>query len=446
MNSEIFKAYDIRGTYPKQINEREVFDIASRMAAIFPKGKKIVIGRDSRNSSPILYLALRNGLTSAGFKVIGVGLTITPAVDFFVNRLGADGGIVVTASHNPKNFNGLYVVDKKGASVGGEFIYSKIRNFNPKLKIPDIDYPEEKDDSNQKEYAGFLSKEFSVEKPIRIVIDCSNGSAGPIVEKIKFPQSIHPILVNVRPDGNFPAHGPNPMINGALKSAATAVIKNKADLGVVFDGDGDRAFILDNLGREVFPEYIWRLIYSMYPKEKVVYSALSGFAMSIFKSEFSELSQVKFVETRVGHLFMKRACFREREAIGVETSMHYYLPWDRFAGSGILVSIITASALSRLPYSLSKFVSLMPKMSRLPEYNIKFDKDKLPELYGKIKKTFLKDSIKSENTDGLSIFGKKWWLNIRPSNTEDLVRINIEATELTTVKKIKKIILSRIKK
>ncbi len=439
MNSEIFRAYDIRGKYPGQINEREVFDVALRMAAIFPKGKKIVIGRDSRNSSPALYLALHNGLAVAGFKVIGAGLMITPAIDFFVRRFNAAGGIVVTASHNPKNFNGLYIVDKKGASVGGNFIYSKILKLKPKFKISGKIYPKERDDLNQKEYAEFLSGIFSVDKTMRVVIDCSNGSAGPTVKKLKFPKNVRPIFINIRPDGNFPAHGPNPMIAGALKNAADAILKNKADLGVVFDGDGDRAFILDNLGREVFPEHIWKLFHSMYPEEKIVYSVLSGFTMSVFKSKLPELRRAKFIESRVGHLFMKQACFKEKNAIGVETSMHYYLPWDDFAGSGILAMIIATNALSKLPYSLSEFVSLMPETFKIPEYNIKFNKNKLPQLYKKIKKVFLKNSVKTENIDGLSIFGKNWWLNVRPSNTEDLVRINIESTEKEMLGKIKKL-------
>jgi phosphomannomutase len=446
MNPKIFREYDIRGTYPEQINEREVFDIASRMKAIFPKGKKIVIGRDSRNSSPSLYLALHNGLSSAGFKVIGAGLIITPAVDFFVRRFNAYGGIVVTASHNPKNFNGLYIVDKKGESVGGQDIYSKIRNLNPKIKIPSGRYPEEKTDSNQKEYADFLSLRFSVEKPIRVVIDCSNGSAGPIIKKLGFPKNVIPILLNAGPDGDFPAHGPNPMAKGALNGAAAAVIKNKADLGIVFDGDGDRAFILDNLGREVIPEYVWKLIDSVYPQRKIVYSVLSAYAMAMLKSELPELKQLKLVEAKVGHLFMKQACFREKDAIGIETSMHYYMPWDNFAGSGILVMIVIINALSRMPYSLSDLVSMMPKIIRIPEYNIGMNKNKLPALYKNIHKTFLKESVKFSRRDGLSVFGNGWWLNVRPSNTEDLVRINIEAKEEVEAKKIKKIILSRIKK
>lgn len=446
MNPNIFRLYDIRGKYPSQINEKEVFDIALRLGEILPKKGTIVIGRDARLSSPSLSTALEHGLCAADFKVVNVGMITTPMLDFAVKRLKADGGVMVTASHNPKYDNGLGVVDSSGLFVGGNEIFSKISKKNLKIKadIKKLENPEKCHPARKNinsEYARYLSSFIDTSKKLKVVIDCSNGSAGPIVKSIKFPQNIEAVIINSSPDGNFPAHGPDPTQKTAQRAISRAVLKNKADIGVVFDGDCDRALFADGRGNIIRPEYIWRMLAIKENKPSVVFTVLCRYTMDLIKKSSDDFKNFRFVESKVGHLFMKKICRKEKAVIGVESSMHYYFPEDNFSGSAILAMIKVLNAVSLLPYRFFELSQMLPKVFIYPETNIKFNRKNLSQAYLKTKKIFFKKAQKIYFLDGISAYGSDWWFNVRPSNTEDLVRINIESENKNKLEEIKNQIL-----
>ena len=441
MNKEIFKLYDIRGEYPSQINEKEVFEIGFKSTSIFRKGAKIVIGRDARLSSPGLSKALENGLINAGFEVFDVGIITTPMLDFAVNFFKADGGIVVTASHNPKDDNGLGIVDSSGLFIGGRDLFLKMSSEKNNFKTTYIKKENKiKRENLDLKYAQELSEYFDVSKKIKAVVDCSNGSSAPVIKKIKFPKNVESIIINGNLDGNFKAHGPDPTQKIAQVAIAKAVIKYKADIGIVFDGDGDRAIFADGKGKIIRPENIWRILAqgARDKKQSVVFTVLCRYMMNLIKNSSGFSNEFNFVETRVGHLFMKEVCRKEKAFAGVESSMHYYFPEDNFSGSAILAMIKVINSISKLPYDFYQLSDMLPKVFVSREINFKFDLKKLPVIYSKIKKMFSSRDNKIYFTDGISVLSSDWWFNVRPSNTENLVRLNIEAKEEIKLEEIKK--------
>jgi len=445
MKPSIFRLYDIRGSYPSQINEKKVFDIATNLGAVFGKNKKIIVGYDARKSSLPLHLSVSNGLRLAGFRVVDAGLITYPMIYFLVNRLRAGGGIMVTASHNPKEYNGLKIINSSGTTLGGLDIFKKIKNRKSPIfhrdKFLEINKP---GNSFQKKYSQYLSKFFDSQKKMRIVIDGSDGTAGPVLEKLRFPKNIKPIFINIAPNGNFSSHGPDPTKRGATKKAAAMIFKHKADLGVVFDGDGDRAVFLDDKGRQVRPELVWRLLAAKYDFLRTICTVVDGFFMAILKKNALPSFKIAVKETKVGHLFVRKEAKNWNADVGIESSAHYYFEGDYFSGSGILAMIKVLNALSVLPYQLSDIIKMLPKTERIPEINRKFFRKKLPALYLKVKKVFHGKTSKVYFLDGISVYTKGWWFNLRPSNTENLIRINIEGLERKKVLFLKKELLKLI--
>lgn len=445
MNPLIFRLYDVRGRYPNQLNEKEVFDVASRLKAVFGKNKKIVVGHDCRKSSPSLYSSLSNGLKLSGFKVVGAGLITYPMIYFLVRRLKTGGGIMITASHNPKEFNGLKIIDASGKTLGGLEVFGKIKNQKPASFYPKKVFRKKADDDFQSQYARQLNGFFTVERKIKAVIDGSEGTAGPILKKLSFPSKIKPFFSGTVPDGNFPSHGPDPTRPGACRKASKLVKKLGADIGVVFDGDGDRAVFLDNNGRQVRPEQIWRLLASRYDFPRAVCTVVDRFYIDILLKDARPLFKANFKETKVGHLFVRKSAKNRNADISIEPSAHYYFKEDQFSGSGILAMIKVFNALSAMPYKLSDFVRMLPPIRRIPELNKKFSRKELSLLYSKIKRRFSGRAKEIYFLDGISALGDGWWFNLRPSNTEDVVRINIEALDKKEILSLKKELLEFFK-
>ncbi|MEK7149969.1 MAG: hypothetical protein AAB757_03315 [Patescibacteria group bacterium] len=333
----------------------------------------------------------------------------------------------------------------------------------------------------QKEYAGFLEKflvpqpfgKLMARKPLKVVFDCSNGAAGPIIERImnyelrikkknksaiRNPQFI---IINSKLDGNFPAHGPNPLVKNAMEQIKKSVLKHKADLGVIFDADGDRAFFIDDKGRFVDPDEIaYLLIWSLKPK-KIVYDVRTGWLVRrIMNNELriknkkgkTILHNSKFIihESRVGHYFIKKLMREKDIGFGCEQSGHYYFKKFFYADSGILAAIEVINAVSKLPYKFSDFIDLLPRYFRSGELNIKMNYElgikNYEYLLKQIENKYKNRAIKISRIDGLSIEFGDFWFNIRPSNTEPLARLNVEAIDKKTLAKQTKILLGLLRK
>lgn len=287
-------------------------------------------------------------------------------------------------------------------------------------------------------YAVFLKKFLRPQKPLKVVFDCSNGTTGPILEKLKI-KDFRFKIINDRPDGNFPAHGPNPMLRGATRQLEAAVKKDKADLGIIFDADGDRVFIVDNRGRVLHPDIAACLLAWHLRPKRIVINVPTGWLMRNL-----ELQGVKIFESPVGYYFVNRLMRKTGSGFAAEHSAHYFFKDFFYRDAGIWTAILIINAVSVLPYRLSDFVDLLPPYYRSWEINfvVKNKERLLKIINGKYKKKAKKIS----HLDGLKMELSGWWFNIRPSKNEPLIRLNIEATTekllQQKLKELKKIISS----
>lgn len=432
MDFSIFRAYDIRGVYPTQINEGTAYRIARNIKRVFGSARTIVVGRDGRVSSPTLHEGLLEGLRVAGAKVVDVGVTTWPSMAFFVPRMGAQGGIMITASHNPPEFNGLKGIDKNGIPLGGGYMLKKIGR---RLLERDIDPSRiahsknaSRDLVDKKAYARFIASFVSVRRPLKIVFDASNGATSVFLHDIfSSLENIDSVFINATIDGSFPAHGPDPTAPHARDALCGAVQKEGADFGVVFDGDGDRAVFVDERGNDIKPEHIWRLLLTAGAVASVA-TVVDAYDAHILGRAMQEkgMSAVRLYESKVGHSFMTRGMRAHDAGIGFEYSGHYYFKELGGMGSGLLAAVKIANAVSLLPYSLSHFVSFLPHVHEMDEISMHFSRSHFAKLVQTIKKAFSSKGATFSSADGLSVRLGGAWCNVRMSNTQDLLRINIK--------------------
>lgn len=276
-------------------------------------------------------------------------------------------------------------------------------------------------------YANFLKKFLKPKRPLKVVFDCSNGTAGLVIGKLSnlVNRGLEFILINDEPDGNFPAHGPNPMLSNALNQLKRAVIKHKADLGVIFDGDGDRVFFTDNRGRFVNPDIVAALISQNY-KGPIILDLRSGY----LSRELISADKKRIIDSRVGHYFIKKLMREKKSPFAAELSGHYYFRDFFGADSGIFAAIQFINAVSGLKTGLVEFIDSLPKYYQSGELNFRV-KDK-EGLMKKAENIFKKDAKEISRLDGLKMEFPAWWFNLRPSNTENLLRLNMEARKKIT--------------
>jgi len=431
-SSKIFRANDVRGIYPSEINEQIVYEIAGSIKKLF---KTVVVGHDARLSSPSLYEAVIEALK--GKEVFEAGLITSPEMYFLVNELKADGGIMITASHNPKEYNGLKIMGKNAVPMSGKDVGAichsaldaESSNLDPRVSLCS---PED-DKKNKYEiaknvylelYVDFLKKHLNVKKPLRIVFDASNGVAGVVLKELfKGDKNIEAIFINSEPDGNFPGHGPNPLKEGALSQLQNEVKKQKADLGIVFDGDGDRVFFVDDKGSHIDPDIIGFILTETF-KPPYVATTISSWRAKKAK---------KTVISKVGHLFMKLAMRENKANAGMERSGHYYFKDFFYCDSGIFAAIQVINFLSSLDKSISEYAEGLPKYYQISETNFEMKNEKwAEEKMAQAEKLYGKSALSVKKEDGLLVeFGSpagEWWFSLRVSNSEYLLRLNMEAT------------------
>lgn len=286
-------------------------------------------------------------------------------------------------------------------------------------------------------YAKFLNKKLAVKRPLKVVFDCSNGTTGIVLKRImnkesriknKKNQSIIRnskfIILNSRPDGNFPAHGPNPLIPGAMDELQEGVIKERADLGVAFDADGDRVFFIDNLGRKVDAHEAGYILMQVF-KPPFVVSEISSWRLKNVRGA---------VISAVGHYFFKTMMRKRKASLGLEHSGHFYFKDFFYCDSGILAAIEVINFVSALDGRLSDWLDSIPKYYRSGEINFKVsDKNKILK---KIEEKYGKRATRISRLDGLTMEFKNYWFNVRPSNTENLLRLNVESSSKIIMEKV----------
>lgn len=451
VDTSIFKAYDIRGIYPTSLNEEITEKVGRGYSKIIkrenPEKKlKVVVGEDMRVSSPPLKKNLIKGLTESGVDVVDVGLVTTPTFYFAVAYYKYDGGVQVSASHNPKEYNGLKIVRSRAAPMGGETGIYEIRDMFSKNNFykSDVVGKVTKKERVIDEAVKIQRKNIDWKniKPFKIVVDTGNGMGALDVEAIFSDLSCELIKLNFKLDGTFPAHVPDPLKEENLKWVKDSVLKEKADLGIATDGDGDRWFFVDEKG-ETVPQPILRGLMAQIelknnPGATVCYDIRPG----RITREMIEDVGGKPVVTKVGHSLIKKQMIEVDAIFGGESSGHFYykLDYGTFEAPTVLV-LNLLDYISKKNIPVSSILKPYKKYYDSGEINSEVEdkKSKMEEVVKKYSKG------KINRIDGISIEYDDFWFIVRPSNTENLLRFQIEAKTKDIMEKKRDEILSLIR-
>lgn len=448
MLGKVFKAYDIRATYPKPLNEKLAWQIGYGCAQYLieqavqtghdePMMRHIVVGRDMRKSSPKLADALKRGIRDFGAHVIDVGMVDTPFIYFAINHLGCCGGIQVTASHNPSNYNG-FKVSKIGAKpVGMMTGLDDVRRYSAmadREKVSGKAGREEKRDlwePYRRHVWRFLDASLIDGKcALKLVIDASNGMAGTMIPKVfgDVPGLKITKLNFDNSSGEF-AHEPNPLVEANLDQLREAVRSTKADGGICFDGDADRCVAVDELGEIIGCDHLTAWLATGFlksaPDSAIVYDLRSTKALP----EMIRASGGVPVKSRVGHVFMKERMAEHDAVFGGELSGHFYFRDNFYADSGAIAFASVASALACGGGSLSQ--QIRPARRYVQSGEINFETEDKEIALDDLKRAYPNSRI--EEIDGVTVDAGQWWCNVRPSNTEPLLRLNLEGPDKRTV-------------
>jgi len=438
MIAKVFKAYDVRGVYPSPLNEEAAWKVGHAAAQFLKRSRQInveprvkhedtmVIGRDMRPSSPALSNALSDGIRSVGFNVIDLGMIDTPMLYFAINGLDCVGGIQTTASHNPVQYNGFKINGPRAKPIGAASGLDDIKRITSTLRPGNTGLKgryEERD--LWPYYAKHVLKFLNLQRPMKVVVDASNGMAGKMVPAIfgnVANLEIIPILFDIT--AGF-AHEPNPLVHANLKLTKDATIEHNADLGACFDGDADRCIFVDEMGSAVGCDLITALLardFLSQPGNRgagIVYDLRCS---HIVPEEISAAGGVPHRD-RVGHAFIKKTMSETKSVFGGELSGHFYFRDNFFADSGAIAFARVLSVVSAQSQPLSELIQPLARNSQSGEVNFMVeDKDaKIRELAEHYKKA------RNDYLDGLTIDSGQWWFNVRKSNTEPLLRVNLEA-------------------
>jgi phosphomannomutase len=429
LDPKVFKAYDVRGIYPSELDEEGARAIGRAFVEVF-EPKRIAVGRDMRVSSPAMAQAAIEGAASAGAEMLDLGLVGTEMLYFGVGELGLDGGIAVTASHNPKEYTGMKIVRAGALPVGGESGLLEIRDRA--LSLSDISASQVSASLQSydiwPEYVDRVLSFVDLDeiKEQRIVIDAANGMAGamlpPVLERL--PQ-VDAVRCYFEPDGTFPNHAPNPLLPENREFIVKKTLDEGAGFGVAFDGDADRCFFVDDTGEFVPGDFATALFADSFlekePGAKIIYDVRASWAVP---DTIERAGGIPLIN-RVGHAFIKLRMREEDAAFGGEVSGHYYFRDFSQADSGTIPFLLMLELVSKKGQKLSEI--LRPFRERYfitGELNTRVsDVDaKLEE----IEERFGKEGRVS-HLDGISIEADDWHMNVRPSNTEPLLRLNLEA-------------------
>jgi phosphomannomutase len=428
LDPKVFKAYDVRGLYPGELDEEGAYAIGRAYVEHF-EPKKIAVGRDTRLSSPVMAEAAIRGAVEAGADVCDVGLIGTEMLYYAVGELGLEGGLMVTASHNPKEYTGMKIVRRGALPVGGESGLLDVRDRAAANEGPPAGPPGTLEAVDI--WPGFVDKVMSVVdvaavRPLRVVIDAANGMAGAMLPPVLERLPIEATRCFFEPDGSFPNHEPNPLLPENREFIVARTLAEGADLGVAFDGDADRCFFVDDTGEFIPGDFVTALLAeSILRKEpagtKVIYDVRASWAVP----ETIEAAGGVPLVNRVGHAFIKHRMRKEDAVFAGEVSGHYYFRDFYRADSGVIPFLLMLEYVSTAGRKLSEI--LKPYRERYfitgeintPVADVPLKLQELKERFG--------PEGDVTHLDGLSVVAQDWHMNVRPSNTEPLLRLNLEA-------------------
>ncbi|MCU0264617.1 MAG: phosphomannomutase/phosphoglucomutase [Actinomycetia bacterium] len=445
----VFKAYDVRGTYPDQIDE----SLARAVGAAFVRvvgatGGRVVVGHDMRPSSPALVAAFSAGATGQGADVVQVGLVSTDALYFASGRLAAPGAMF-TASHNPAQYNGIKLCRAGAAPVGQDTGLAEIRELveqgvpahpGPPGAVTERDV--------LADYAAYLTGlvDLSAGRPLTVVVDAGNGMAGRTVPVVLagLPLTVVPLYFEL--DGTFPHHEANPIEPANLRDLQAAVVAHGADLGLAFDGDADRCFVVDETGAVVSPSTLTGLIaareLARHPGDTVIHNLITSRAVP----EVVRENGGQPLRTRVGHSFIKAVMAQTGAVFGGEHSGHFYFRDFWRADSGMLAALHVLAALGAAPAGTPLSALLAPYDRYVASGEVNSTVADVAATTTAVEAAYAgRPDLELDHLDGLTVSGPLWWFNLRPSNTEPLLRLNVEAGDVATMERVRDDVLTIVR-
>jgi phosphomannomutase len=446
--AHIFKAYDIRGLVDVEIDVDFAFATGvafARFLQIEREPGTIVIGEDMRPSSPLLADAFSAGATSLGMDVIRIGLASTDMLYFASGKLGLPGAMF-TASHNPAEYNGIKLCFSNARPIGKESglvtIEKFVREGSP-LALGGIGV--EKQRNMLEEYVDHLLTLVDIKniRPLKIIVDAGNGMAGHTAPAIFARLNCEVIPMYFELDGTFPNHEANPLDETTLTDLKKAMIDQKADLGLAFDGDADRCFLVDERGVAVNPSALTSLIAHRElikrPGSSIIYNLISSRAVQEVIDENGGVG----LRSRVGHSYIKKMMAESGAIFGGEHSGHFYFKEFWRADSGALAALHAIAALGESDTTMSALLAPYNRYVISGEINSKVA-DVKAAAEG-VEKSYSSDQVTIDHLDGLTVNGDTWWFNLRPSNTEPLLRLNVEASTQAQMETVRDAVLSLIR-
>ena len=430
MNTAIFKAYDVRGIYPTELDER-VARLIGRAFVAYLDARRIAVSRDMRVSSPSLAAAFIQGALEQGADVVDYGMAGTDMLYFAVVRDGLDGGAQITASHNPKQYNGMKMVRREAFPLSGDAGIGEIREMVTGGSIPAPSRPagrhERRDllDDYVAKVLSFIDP--SVIQPFQVVLDAGSGMAGLVAPRLfdRLPCRTTRLCFEI--DGTFPNHEANPLIEENRRDITERVVAEKADIGIAWDGDADRCFFIDGAGEFIAGDFITALLAEAalvkQPGQAVIYDVRASYAVKDTVAKYNG----RALMNRVGHAFIKRRMREENAVFGGEVTGHYYFRDFYFADNGFIPALLILEQMSRRGQTLADLLApFRAKYFISGEINTPLADMSLVGA----RLADLAERYKDGNTytlDGFSAEFPDWHFNVRPSNTEPLLRLNLEA-------------------
>jgi phosphomannomutase len=434
LDAKVFKAYDVRGIYPEELDEAGAEAIGRAYVEQF-EPRRIAVGRDMRLSSPAMQEALMRGAAGAGADILDLGLVGTEMIYFAVGSLGLEGGAMVTASHNPKNYTGVKLVRRGALPVGSESGLLDVRDRALSERCHGGSHRDGTVTEGSREsydiWPAYVERVLSFVdgaaiRPLKVVIDAANGMAGTMLPPVLERLPVETVRCYFEPDGTFPNHEPNPLLPENREFIVRKTLEEQADLGVAFDGDADRCFFVDDTGEFVPGDFATALfaesVLEKEPGAKIIYDVRASRAVP---DTIERAGGVPLVN-RVGHAFIKARMRKDDAAFAGEVSGHYYFRDFSQADSGVVPFLLMLELISKKGRRLSEILAALRKRyfitgelnTPVPDVALKLQE--LKERYG--------GEGRVSHLDGISVDFDDWHFNVRPSNTEPLLRLNLEAT------------------
>jgi phosphomannomutase len=427
LSSSVFKAYDVRGIVPDELEADGAYRLGRAYVAAFEPAT-MAIGHDMRLTSPELAEAAARGASEQGADVVNLGEIGTEMLYFAVGEYGYEGGIQITASHNPRAYNGMKIVRRGAKPVGGDSGLDRIKH----LAEDGLPEPSRRGTvSGRDVYADFHDRVLrfidpTAVRPLRVVLDGTNGMAGPMIGGLLERLPIEAVPHHLDPDGSFPNGEPNPLLEENRQFIMEQVIREGADLGIAWDGDADRCFFIDDTGRFVEGDLITALIarsmLEQHPGASIIYDLRASWAVRDTVAECGGTA----LENRVGHAFIKARLRKEDAVFAGEVSGHYYFRDFYYCDTGIVPALVMLELISRSGRRLSEL--LAPYRER---YHISGEMNStvsdVPLKLQELKERYAPEAERVSHLDGISFDFADWHFNVRPSNTEPLLRLNLES-------------------